>query len=425
MSDDDDSGSAFDKTAIQKLFLKANGGDEPLSFAFGLGPNPEGCALLLSQRKSPEALKTGVKKAAPAAKKVSWGTFTVASPEVRFLPTKPVKGMVKQLRLRFRDEGLAKFKPILVGPDGAEVDEDTLADEDGEGDENASKPPEAPPAPEARTAPAPVPDALKARVVALKPRIEAAPQDKAGPLLQALSRALAQVRAGDAAGAEQTIGLIEGALDRLGAAEPAAAPPQAPVAGPDAARLTQALTQAVQRIKALPAGPAQQALVQGARRIQGLITTGDTAGALAALREVAAALAQAEKPAPTAAPKEVPLVLWREAKEAVDVGISQLQSALRGIGHPATTRIAEFGLNGLTEGGENTKLMAALMGLERAAGGDRTKAAAAVAAAAQAYRGFLAGNPVVPLVESNPLNVRIDIRGTLGAALDRILADAA
>lgn len=45
-------------------------------------------------------------------------------------PTKPLKGIVKQLKRKFREEKITKFKPVLVDMAGNTLDEETLPDPD-------------------------------------------------------------------------------------------------------------------------------------------------------------------------------------------------------------------------------------------------------------------------------------------------------
>ena len=54
-----------------------------------------------------------------------------------------------------------------------------------------------------------------------------------------------------------------------------------------------------------------------------------------------------------------PMEIWRDAKANVDTGIDQLQKSLKGIDHPDLNRIAEMGLNGITDGNQ-VALMKAL-----------------------------------------------------------------
>ncbi|QYK39857.1 MAG: hypothetical protein KF887_10255 [Paracoccaceae bacterium] len=413
----------FDADEIGSLFKKSAASGNEFNFAFGLASKPDLCGLLVDLRKQGSVLKKQLKGSSKDIRKVCFGTFTVVSGDVLFRPTKPLKGLVKQLKKRFRDAGMMKYNPVMVDATGAPIDEDSLP-EPGDDDDDDDAPPPAPPGTEAAAAPAADPG-LKDRLVAIRARIEALPRDQTAQLVAAFGKAVALVRDGDPAAAA-TVETLERVLDRMAAAAetaPPAAPPPPPQ--PDAAaRITAALAALVPRIRALPS-EAQGPLAQAARAAQGLIASGDLAGAATAIRALAAALAGAESGAPAdgAGPDPAaPLDIWNAAKEATDAGVEKLQQALRAQRHPATDRIAEFGLAGLSGGGVQTALMASLMGYARAPAEGREAAAQQVAAAVSGYRAFLSGNALVALCDENPFGVALDLRGTLGGALDRIEA---
>ena len=71
-------------------------------------------------------MKAPSKAPSKAISKVCFGTFRVDENNILLSSPKPIKGIIKQLRVRFRKAGMGKFKPMLVGPDGIEIDEDTL-----------------------------------------------------------------------------------------------------------------------------------------------------------------------------------------------------------------------------------------------------------------------------------------------------------
>ena len=409
---------AFDQEEIERLFNKGKSSGNAYPFAFGLGSKPEDCGLMVHLHKPPATLKKDIKQSSKLIRKVCFGTFTMDGADVRFAATKPLKGLVKQLKKKFREVGMGKYRPVLVGPDGQEIDEDGLPDE-VEGDEDET---EETATGTAEAAP-PLPDTteLRARLMRVKAGIEALPRERTGPLVQAFTRVVGLVKEGKADQATASLDVIEAALKRL-AAEPAApaAPPAPPASGDIAARLTAALATMVPRLRALPPGPVQSELVAQIRAAQGLIVSGDTAGATTALRALAEALARAEV-APSPAPSgPKPQDIWNAAKEAVDVGIAKLQSALRGIGHPDTTKIAEFGMAGLSGGGIQTKLMTALFTHTASSGEDRTRAEKTLRGVIAEYRAFLSTNRLVALCDENPFGVALNLRSGLGAALDRI-----
>ena len=412
----DTADAAFDQDEIERLFNKGKSSGEAYPFAFGLGSKPEDCGLMVHLHKPPATLKKDLKQSSKAIRQVCFGTFTMDGADVRFAAEKPLKGLVKQLKKKFRDVGMGKYRPVLVGPDGQEIDEEGLADaaDEDEEEESATSTAAAP----AAAPPPPDTSALRERLMRVKSGIEALPRDRTGPLVQAFARVVGLVKDGKAAEAAAALDVIEAALKRLAAEPaPAAAPPPA-ASGDIAARLTAALSTMVPRLRALPPGPVQSALAVQIRAAQGLIVAGDTAAATAALRALAEALARAEATPAAAGPK--PQEIWNAAKEAADLGIAKLQSALRGIGHPDTTRIAEFGMAGLSGGGIQTKLMTSLFTLSSATGEDRLRAENTLRGAIAAYRAFLNTNTLVALCDENPFGVALNLRGGLGQALDRI-----
>lgn len=423
MADDSDD-PAFDADEIPKLLMKAKSGGDALTFAFGLTAKPDDCVLLLHLRKPGQALKKDVKALPVKTSKTCFGTFTVAEGEVRFQPVKPVKGMIKQLKKRFRNAGLMKYTPVLVGPGGEVIDEDMLPDDDLDTDDD-----DAADAPEtaAEAAPAPGIDAaaLKKRLAALVPRVQALTGDMADRLRQACLLAGQQINAGDAA-AEATLARIEDVLARLPApsattetpppAPPAPEAPQVPLA-----RLQETMAKIVTRIRALPDGPARTMLGGQAREILGFINEGAVERAIAGIRTLTQDLLAAEQAGTGGggAPKADPMVVWRDAKETVDVSISSLQSALRGIDDPDLKRIADAGLNGITDGLQ-TRLMAALFDYNASSGDGRAKAAATLRSRAAELRKMIEGDPIIALCEDNPFGVKVAIRGPLGAALTEL-----
>lgn len=417
---------AFDADEVAAMFNKAKAQGGEFTFAFGLAQKPEECALLVHLRKPGKALKNEVKALPGKIGKTCFGTFTVAEGEVRFLSERPAKGMIKALKKRFRDAGIAKFKPMLVGPDGLEIDEDTLPDDMGEDDEDGPVADVATDAPaETGTEEAPAQDLtpLKRRLAAIVPRVQALPAEMVDKLRQACLIANQQIGKGDAEGATRSMDQIEAALARVEGA--AATGPQPDAAQAPLARLQDALGKLVTRIRALPEGEARNMLGGQARDIMALIKEGAVERAVPALKTLSQDLTAAEQIGSTpTAPTLDALAVWRDAKEACDVGISALQQKILSYDDPDLRRIAEFGLNGVTEGVQ-TALMAALFAYNSTSGADRIKAATVVAARAAEARKLLEGDAIIALVEDNPFGLKVDIRGTLGPALRQLEALAA
>jgi hypothetical protein len=117
---------------------------------------------------------------------------------------------------------------------------------------------------------------------------------------------------------------------------------------------------------------------------------------------------------------------WRDASDAVDGQISQLQSALKQTDDEELHEIAEFGLNGIT-GGTKVKLMAAIREVSSAGA---TVPRTLVGRARQAVAAFgdqIDSDERVDACDENPFGVAVSIRASFApalAALETALAAA-
>lgn len=116
--------------------------------------------------------------------------------------------------------------------------------------------------------------------------------------------------------------------------------------------------------------------------------------------------------------------VWNSGKELADLSIGALQSKLKGLGHPALDRIAEFGLNGITEGNQ-VALAKALIEFKSSEGEGRKTAAKALARQAAEYQAFIEGHKIIALCERNPFGVPVNIRAPISRALSKIRDEAA
>ena len=417
---------AFDLEQIEKLFLKAKKDGKPYPFAFGLTSKPENCALMVHLRKEPRALKGLVKKENKAVSKVCFGTFTMDGNRVLFAPTKPLKGIVKQLRRRFKDAGIAKYKPFLVDENGGELDEETLPDaaqyddEDGIVDapqqaEEAAAPPPPPPLPEADE-----PDDAELSAVAIKKRLfeardalaswQGADKDK---LVKLIKLSVQLLDAGDLEKADAAVSRV---LEQLQGA-PEASEEASPAA--ERAALQERIKALLPQIKGLENEKAQATLRTKMKEVGALLEQGNLDAAGGGLDKIEAALAkltgQPAQPAETADP----LVVWRDAKELIDTDITTLQNTLSNVTDPNVQRIVEFGLNGITEGNQ-VAMMRTLMAYNASSGAARAAAGQDVLKQVTAYRDFITSNNVIALCEKNPFGVTLNIRAPILSALDRI-----
>ncbi|AHD00357.1 hypothetical protein [Leisingera methylohalidivorans] len=388
---------AFDADAVLKLLKKAKASGKALPFAFGLAGKPEDCGLMIDLRKPGKVLRGDMKKA-PAIKKSCFGTLRVEENEVLLQPEKPLKGIVKQLKKKFMKEGMVKFKPVLIGPDGSIIDEESLPDDGAE-------------SPEAG-APAPADDgaaaALKQRIAAAAEAVKALGNpDLAGKLAPEIKASVKLLGQGDHDGCAARLDRLEAALAKL-----QAQPKSAPADPEQAAKLSKLLTAQAARIKSLP--PEQAApLAEQARAIAASLKSGALPAAADGLKALIRAL---DTPAGDTVPPADPMEIWQAAKEDVDRGISSLQDALKSQNHPVLAQIADAGLPGVTDGNQ-TALMKALFEMKSATGEARKKAAQALLAQIAAYLKFLKDDPVIAMVEDNPFGVKAPVKTPLTNAL--------
>lgn len=113
------------------------------------------------------------------------------------------------------------------------------------------------------------------------------------------------------------------------------------------------------------------------------------------------------------------LAIWRNAKESTDGDIAALQSKLKSSGHPDLERVAELGLNGVTEGNQ-VAMIKCLMDFGSAGPEKLSDAKASVLTQLDAYRAFLAKSKKLALIEDNPFGVKVSVRARLNGALDEI-----
>lgn len=154
--------------------------------------------------------------------------------------------------------------------------------------------------------------------------------------------------------------------------------------------------------------PASEAQREWVRRVLGFDLADPTAAAGAAARTAPSGRGDT-------------LAVWRDAKDAVDGKLEALARELRSYDDEDLDAIAEFGLFGLTGGGEAVALTRALMEYGGAAAGERRAAADALREAVAGFRSaVLEGNPAVELVDDNPFGVDVALSATLGDALQQI-----
>lgn len=112
-----------------------------------------------------------------------------------------------------------------------------------------------------------------------------------------------------------------------------------------------------------------------------------------------------------------PADIWLDAKGQVDATLSPLMSELAKSDDPNLTRIARFGLSGVTKG-NNSALMAAILNFNGSSGAARAGSAQALGKEIDTYSEFLGSDPIVALCENNPFGHALAIRAPLIKALN-------
>jgi hypothetical protein len=205
--------------------------------------------------------------------------------------------------------------------------------------------------------------------------------------------------------------------EAAGAATPPPAPPPPP--GPSQGDTVKELAGLIRRIPEAAGADAglKAKLAKLATDANAQIKANDleaAGGLITQLREAIDAGGAAAKPAGR---KSLPT--WIDAKEEAGAQIGKLQEAMRGLGHPLFARLADQGLNGIT-GRLQVGLQVALTELDGASGEARVKAQQKARGAVADLRSFLSTDPVLPLLEDNPLGVPVTLRAGLSHALDTI-----
>lgn len=267
--------------------------------------------------------------------------------------------------------------------------------------------------------------AFNARLAALLPKIKAALAAGA-PAAQDVklraSEAGALARQHDHAGAQAMLDLVEKLLGDLpsapdGKTEVPPAPPLPPSG--DLKALQAELTNLVRQIPAIAATQPErlEPLKALAAQAAAAVKSGDGAAAEAAVQALSEAVASTPGKIRSSARSTELIAIWRDAKELVDARMTTLRTSVLAHPDPALkatlAQIAEKGLSGLggVTAGATVGMMTAMMDVENAPVQARQ--------AVEKFRAFLASD-IARGIDENPFKVAVDLRRTLGAALEQI-----
>jgi hypothetical protein len=388
---------------------------EPVHAAIGLTADGEGLILLDKKAKPKKVLSMLRADASKGKLQLNAASLRFGRAEVdtdydsgmvRFFINKDAPGNMRMKLVEVVKRIPYQKVEINVDPTLEEEPEDEAEMHEG----TAGAPPTT------ETASQPDPEALKRDLAGLIGRIaQIAGTDatRKAQLAKLATDANGALRSNDLAGATQLIEALQSAIDTVPTAPPP--PPQtgADTIAPDA--LHKDLTGLVGRIAAAAGTDnAKKALLAKlATDANNALKANDpgTAGRLIAqLRGgIETQTGQGTKILP----------IWRDARDTTGDQFNKLQDAMKNSGLPLFARIADRGLNGITETRLVT-LQVALMEVDAAQGEARAKAVEKTRTAITDMRGFLQTNPVLRLLDANPLKVPLTLQATLTGALDNI-----
>ena len=380
------------KRLLAQLNLCKRDPDRTVQFAYVDGKDKKEPVLALSPKVNGKMLFTKL-QAMTGVKTGAYGSAWMDGTALMLQLDKPLSGLVKKIRGPVKACGFRISKAVLWNADGSVFEQDEQEDDaEGAGQPAPKGIPPAPPRPGAAIPPAPP----------LPPRAGTAPTpgqpDANKPAPPAAS--------------------IPPAPPRPAAAIPPA--PPLPPSGEAKAQVVKAFTARLSAlmpdIKAAVAagGSNAAALKQNTAQAGALAQRGDAAGAEALLDTIESALEL--RPTVSAAPGGKTLPVWQRAKDSAGAQISQLQAALRETGDPLLMRIADQGLNGITNKLQ-VGLQVALMEFDGAPPGQRDKQRDKAQQAVADFKKFLADEPGLPMLANNPLGVTITLREDLTRAM--------
>lgn len=431
------------KKLLAQLNLCKKDGDRSVQFAYVDGKDKQPPVLAMSPKLAGKKMFATITEQI-GVKTGAFGTAWIDGTALMLQLDKPMSGLVKKIRGPVKACGFKISKAVLWNADG------TVFEQEAETDE----PPPAPPLPPGKpgataNAPAPTTDApapapggetesdpsaaFNARLAALLPRLKTAAPERAQDLKLKASEAGLFARKKDFAKANA---LLDEAEKLLGSGIPPA-PPLPPGGKEPGAAFNARLAALVPKVQAArTAGhPAAADIALKVSEAGVFARKKDFEAAGARLDEAEELLKTPAGPTPEGSgqpDEEPPINLlrfnagWasardaiREAGEAVDGQIGQLQARLRGDPDGELRQIAEFGLPGLTAN-HRVPMQAALMSIDAAVSDPiRLKGLVAKAAGlAAAYANHLRSAQTIAAVDENPFGVAVSIRQTLGGALD-------
>ncbi len=433
--------TGMDRAEMKRFLLKSK--QEPVNCAIGVGDDKSVALLMLARSRSPKALQGDLQKEFPSAFNTRFGTAVVDTDDdptlVKFMLNKAVTSMARRLVKTLKGTGFRKVQILLE--DGSPVE--VAAEEEAAEQADTSAP----------DAPQPDTTALAAALATLVPRIADIADPAQKEVLAKQARLVnVNIKTGNltyaATGIEQLRRTLDAnaAATSSAAAEPADRSAQPPVppppveeAKPDPAALSAALAILVPRIAQVTDAVQKEALAKQARVANVNIKTGNLTYAATGIEQLRRALDAIPVPTsdrPTEKATEAPprrasrkppesyvsirgREIWGTARDKADEQIEALKQRLSGMPDPELQRLATFSLSGTTSKRSWT-LLAALSEVDGVPADRQPAARAKARSVIGEFRAYLQADPLIQLLDDNPLKELVTIRATLGAALTEI-----
>ena len=404
----------------------------PLAFAYNPGDKVENDLFALHRKKAADVLGREARKEGKG-NKVTFGTAALDGRVFNLTCETVVPGTAKKLKKFLKDQKFS-LNVIILDPSGnvLEQDVEALPEDDPFADETEDDPQSEGTAP-GETAPEeePQPDpkerlkALLTRANKIKAGLANAPEAAQAKLKETFERAVTALKGSEFDEAEGILEKLAEVVARLGPAPTAeaAAAPDTPTS-PDMAALGTISSRLGERVAALPDGAAKNKLGEAMLKLEGAISGGNVDAAKKAAAAIKTALEKLGVSASAGAgdsAAQTAISTLQTTLVTARTNLTEMQAALRGLGHPEVTRIAEAALSEVRLG-DAGPLNSAISAYNSAAPEARPEAAATLATEVRGFREALAGNRIIALCESNPFGLRVSISGPLTQALNGVEA---
>lgn len=391
---------------------------QELAFAFSPGKKRDGHLVMIDRRKSPSMLAK-LAKADGETPKVAFGKINANGRVVELTCERVVPKLAKVLKDYFRTQKIS-VNVIVKDAEGNELeseveeledDPDFDAEDDGEVQVASTEEPEESKEEDEEEDTRQAVAALAQRLKALQPAIAAQEGEARETLNAALADAVAIIKSGDIARAEDAVAELEAAVAKIG---------DAPATEEAPAQDTRALAARASQLKEMIAGvqgPAASKLTQALFAAVKEIKAGNLQVADAMLTKIEAAAGKVLSAPPAEAPPPPEAAKWAQVQPRLGVAVEQAMQAKTG-DLDAINRTWTYAQELAAEGAFDRALAAAAKLAELLKAAKAADTSSAVAEAQEA-----APNNVVPYVQSRlgwittRTNLRQEIAG-LKSAID-------